>query len=1099
MNRSKTIFILIIAMVITSLPMNVHAGSELDIVFIIDESGSMGSDIADVRNQIKNFTSNLQNEGVNYRLGLISYEEDTRVFSMTSNVESFKDNLDSIDVHGGVENGLDAINDAIDRYTYRTHAIKYFVLIGDEEIYSDRGYRDDQTIQRLQNNDIILTSVSISNNRSQFREFSDGTDGLTLNLNSGFGRNLTSIFEQIQNIPKLEVISPSENQMLSDFDSSFIPRVIGSDADSDALTFEYYIDSESTPKDRKYITNTETEHTVNFDAIDIGQLSEGSHRFRFKVSDGSDEVEQEVNVTIDNQAPLLGNVNFDYSDTDINISGSATDNISGLAHNPYRYSINDSSSTWTSQTNYASDLLNPNTEYQVKFEARDDVGHIASKIESICTKSQIPNLIVESSNENSLEISSQDGNPSTTDYQIKVGGNYLDSDGNTVSSPTWIKLNNKRITLMDLTANTSYNIQARTRNQENISTEFSNEITGTTLAKPPTNISLIPQRNSIEISWEEVVGATEYELMADGEIINNGTRTSYIHNSLSPDSQHSYMVRANNSGGAGNWSEAFNEVTLPNPPSTPTNLEIVPSQDFISISWDEVIGATEYLIEVDGAVIENGKNITFTHDNLQPETEHSYRVKAINRGGESNWTELRTETTLPYPPEIPTNVMLEKTKDTVTLTWDEMDRATSYQLQVDGLIIDNENKTTFVHEGLEPLSGHTYKIRAVNRGGKSSWTESIDATTNPEKPDTPENVMATSEENSITITWYKILNSESYDIEVDGNVIEDITDTVYIHDGLDPNTEHVYRVRAKNITGKSNWSKPLTMFTLPEIDESNGNVALTNIIAIVTNNKISLSWDAVAMGAKYQIEVDGELKDIGEDTIFNHTGLEENSFHTYKIRFKDENGTSQWCGVLALATLPNPPDAPKNVEVTTFDNMIELRWNKIDGATGYDVEIDGETIDNGINTSYTHGELEPGTSHIYRVRAKNITGITAWSDAITESTSNPTYKVNCTKEEEFNLSLLASNVQDFTDLKFVVTYDPNEVEVLDLYNFTPNEDLITEGKIEGTNIYVKHTLGRIEFSVDRNIVPGTSWSGEISDILFKSKIDGESYIDYVVE
>lgn len=34
------------------------------------------------------------------------------------------------------------------------------------------------------------------------------------------------------------------------------------------------------------------------------------------------------------------------------------------------------------------------------------------------------------------------------------------------------------------------------------------------------------------------------------------------------------------------------------------------------------------------------------------------------------------------------------------------------------------------------------------------------------------------------------------------------------------------------------------------------------------------------------------------------------------------------------------------------------------------------------------------------------------------------------------------------------------------------------------------TPGRIEYRVHRNIVPGTSWSGEITTIKFKAKKDG---------
>ncbi len=492
------------------------------------------------------------------------------------------------------------------------------------------------------------------------------------------------------------------------------------------------------------------------------------------------------------------------------------------------------------------------------------------------------------------------------------------------------------------------------------------------------------------------------------------------------------------------------------------------------------------------------KRLTLT--GLTPGTTYSFSAKARNHTGtETAFSTQVNGTTLALPPDTPVNITTQITKDAVTVSWGEMERATGYEIEVDGLIIDNGANTTYLHDGLEPLSGHTYRVRAKNRGGKSLWSAPIDVTTHPENPDMPTNLMGTSEENAVTIIWYKVPHAESYDIEMDGTVVTDITDTLYVHSGLDAGTQHTYRVRARNISGMSEWSSPLTMSTLPHIEDGDRNIALTNMVAIVTNDSITISWDAVAPDVEYDVEVDGTLKDNGTETIYKHTGLESNTFHRYRIKVKNSEGLSQWCGVLALSTLPDPPDAPQGIEAFAGSNAIELRWERIEGASGYDLEIDGQITDSGENTSYVHDGLEPGTSHTYRVRAKNITGVTAWSPAITVSTTNPTYTVQCTNDTTFELSLLASNVQDFIELKFIVTYNPDELDVVDLYNFTPGEDVITGGKIPGSDIYVTYTPGRIELAVDRSIVPGTSWSGEISAVLFNSKIDGETNINFTVE
>lgn len=98
-----------------------------------------------------------------------------------------------------------------------------------------------------------------------------------------------------------------------------------------------------------------------------------------------------------------------------------------------------------------------------------------------------------------------------------------------------------------------------------------------------------------------------------------------------------------------------------------------------------------------------------------------------------------------------------KTPSSITLTWNAVDGATSYQILADGSIDDNGNVlsgavysisdisegTTFTHTDLEYKSAHTYRIRAVNADGHSAWSTEL-STESAEDPfmytPTPENI-----------------------------------------------------------------------------------------------------------------------------------------------------------------------------------------------------------------------------------------------------------------------------------------------------------------------------------------------------------------------
>lgn len=1073
-----------------SLPVN--AANKIDIIFIVDRSGSMSSSINSVRNEIGNFTTALQNQGISYRLGLITYETYASNYGFTTDVTKFKQWLNGVYVDGGTENGLDAIEDAAQNSVFQVDAIKYFVLIGDEVVTSARGNTIAGIQNLLKNNNITLTAVGINNIKSQFESLSNATGGLYLDLYSGFGTNLTKIFQQIQAIPQFDIKSPSSGSFFGGTKNTFIPTISVTDADGDALTCKLFVDSEGTPRETRTITNTKTSQLVSFNTFNATTLSEGNHILRFTVSDARDTVQGSINITVDKTAPVTTNVSFSSTDGSIGISGRASDSLSGLDITPYRFSVGSMSTLWGTNTSAVYDPLKPNTLYPVKFEAQDKVGNVSISSGNIYTKAQTPIITVKHISENSIDITLSDNNPTTTMYQIVSPQ---------MPSAQWQTVSDKVLHLSGLQPGTQYSFYVKARNSENIETALSNQISCGTLSVPPSNVVLHAERNSMKISWNAVPGASRYEVELDGgSIISTGTNTLYTHEGLRPGTEHTYRVRTVNSTGVSRWSQSYAKYTIIDPPTTPVNFVAgTVTNKLVSLDWDWVTDAFGYQIEINGAQIiniANGNTMQFDFSSVTPDTTYAFRLRAYNVGGESPWTESLKVTTLPDPPASPKDIAIEASKYTVKLSWPSVERAEAYWIMADGVKIDNGNNTTFTHENLRSLSGHTYTIKAVNRGGESEWSEKIDVTTWPEEPVAPTNILATSSKTSISLSWYKVPFAESYEVEIDGLSIKSITDEAFVHGGLSAGTNHTYKVRAKNISGYSEWSREITVSTIPA--DSNA-VSLTNVVAVVTTNSIMLSWDAKAYEGKYDIEVDGIIYDNGSNTIYNHTGLKPDSYHTYRIRVKDRNGMEQWCTTLSLSTMPPLPDAPVNIEAYPGNNSVELVWTRVEGTDGYDLEIDGEMIENLTDSIYNHIELKSGTSHTYRVRAKNSAGVTAWSPSITVNTTSPTYAVECLKDKEFEFSILADNVQDFSNMTFVVEYNPDELEIKDLYRGTPAADTMREGIIPGTNLNVKFSVGRIEIKVNESIVPGTSWSGEITSLLFKARFTGSSKLDLTVK
>ena len=106
-----------------------------------------------------------------------------------------------------------------------------------------------------------------------------------------------------------------------------------------------------------------------------------------------------------------------------------------------------------------------------------------------------------------------------------------------------------------------------------------------------------------------------------------------------------------------------------------------------------------------------------------------------------------------------------------------------------------------------------YKVSAVNSGGESPLSVSVNATTLPEPPDVPTNVDAAAQgKDEIKITWNSVTGADGYVVyhatSAGGqySILDSVTTTSYTHTGLTSSSTHYYKVSAYNSVGESDKS-----------------------------------------------------------------------------------------------------------------------------------------------------------------------------------------------------------------------------------------------------------------------------------------------------
>lgn len=622
-----------------------------------------------------------------------------------------------------------------------------------------------------------------------------------------------------------------------------------------------------------------------------------------------------------------------------------------------------------------------------------------------------------------------------------------------------------------LNPNTQYTYRIRATNSSGAG-EWSDIIAKTTQPGVPIVMNTYTTDKSIRLEWNAISGATGYDVEVDGEIIFNVKESAYDHTDLYSNSSHKYKVRSRNNENAGDWSSEVHAVTLM---AAPENLTSESSIDKIGIKWDEVQDATGYDIEVDGKVLSNGTQTSYTHSGLSADTEHIYRVRAQNGDLQGVWSSYIYSNTLFSAPE---NITISVESTVINIKWDLLLGASGYDVEVDGDIIDNGLSGTYTRTGFKPLTEHKIRVRARSRSGVGAWSEYKTVIT---LVGTPSGITAVSQQKQINVSWEPVQGATGYELMVDGNTIDVGTQYEHVQAGLEPNTMHFFKIRAKSGDVFGSWSEIYSSKTLI------GTPANLEISA--ESSKITISWDEVAGAESYDIETDGTVINNNVNLYFIHAQLEPNTVHKYRVRARSNSDIGEWSDLAAVGTTIG---VPKNIKVQASTSSIILIWDPTDGAEGYDLEVDGSIIKDIISNTFTHSDLNQNTRHKYRIRSKNNTSVSEWSSLIIQNTT-PEITIPLKMDNMFNFVIVIPPAKGASDRMVIVNYNPKELDVFDLCAVTAEPE--TEiGQIIGTNISVE------EFSPGKIVYKITgSKKTTVNIIKFISKIVGNSKVTYIIK
>lgn len=194
---------------------DVQVKGQADIVFIVDTTGSMGSYITNVKNNISMFVDEITEAGITPYFALVEYKDiindglgstntkkNTDNSNWFRNADDFKNQLGKLGVSGGgdePETLIDALEMAR-RLDLRETSQKFFIVVTDAgyKISNSYGIQSmDEMTDLLNDDEINVSVVSTQRNKSKYQPLYDTTGGIFADIQGDFKNELLSIADLI--------------------------------------------------------------------------------------------------------------------------------------------------------------------------------------------------------------------------------------------------------------------------------------------------------------------------------------------------------------------------------------------------------------------------------------------------------------------------------------------------------------------------------------------------------------------------------------------------------------------------------------------------------------------------------------------------------------------------------------------------------------------------------------------------------------------------------------------------------------------------------------------------------------------------------------